>query len=144
MDTRRENHVLRVAAVLLLGLVLADVVRTSGQTQRLPGPGTGIVDVKVVDDARVVQQGEWRVAQQGEWRVAQQGDWRVGVTGTVSTLPTMPPVIKVNGRYTVRWSLSEKEDARDVTVRELHPSGWARVGGDEWVNLAAAIAIIHR
>ena len=136
MDTRRENRVLRIAVVILLGVVLADVVRTSGQTQRLPGPGTGIVDVKVVDDARVVQQGEWRVAQQGEWRV--------GVTGTVATLPPMPPLIKVNGKYTVRWSAGAKDDARDVTVRELHPSGWARVGADEWVNLAAAIAIAER
>ena len=132
MDTRRENRVLRVAVVVLGGLLLADAGRTSGQTQRLPGPGTGIVDVKVVEGARVEQQGEWRVGQQGEWRV--------GVTGTVATLPAMPPGMKVNGRYTVRWSA----EGRDVTVRELHPSGWARVGADEWVNLATAIGITAR
>ena len=148
MDSRRENRVLRIAVVILLGLLLADVVRTSGQSQqRLPGPGTGIVDVKVVDDARVVQQGEWRVAQQGEWRVAQQGDWRVGVTGTVATLPVSPPFVAVNRTYNIRWGGST--DWTPIAVREIHHSGWLRVEvpGERdtwWINLAHAAAVTHR
>ena len=140
-STRRENRILRVAVALLAGALLADVVTTGQQTQRLPGPGSGIVDVEVVKEAQVAaaQRGDWRVAQQGDWRVAQQGDWRV--QGTVATLPSMPRFLKVGGVYAVRGPSLEMV----ATVRELHESGWALVSDEmrqeHWINVAAMSSV---
>jgi hypothetical protein len=134
MDLRRENRVLRLAVIILFALLLTGVATGDGQSQRLPGPGTGVVDVSVVNDARV------NAVQHGEWRVAQQGDWRVGVQGTVATLPAMPPNLR-SGKYVVRWP--GHTTTEELTVHELHPSGWARAGG-RWVNLAAAVSLEAR
>jgi hypothetical protein len=141
MDVRRENRVLRIAVVVLFCALAADVaVSEPGrrgpdeggpQNQRLPGPGSGVVDVTVSNTPAV--------AQHGEWRVAQQGDWRVGVQGTVATLPAMPPHLKAGGRYLVRWSGGDAYE--EITVEELHPSGWARIGRARWVNLAQAATL---
>jgi hypothetical protein len=131
MDLRRENRVLRIAVGILFALLLTGVATGDGQSQRLPGPGTGVVDVSVVNDARV------NAAQHGDWRVAQQGDWRVGVQGTVATLPAMPPSLR-SGKYVVRWP--GQTETEELTVHELHPSGWARTGR-RWVNLATAVSL---
>ncbi len=132
-STRRENRILRVAVALLVCGLLADVAATGQQTQRLPGPGSGIVDVEVVKEAQVA------AAQRGEWRVGQQGDWRVH--GTVATLPSMPRFLKVGGVYAVRGPSLEMV----ATVRELHESGWALVSDElrqeHWINLAAMSSI---
>lgn len=137
--TLRENRVLRVLVVLLLAVVGGDVATSDGQqSQRLPGPGSGVVDVQLVREADVA------AAQRGDWRVSQQGEWRVGVTGTVATLPGMPPILKVGGTYAVRGPSLEML----ATVRQLHPSGWARVSDDArqdlWINLAAMSSIRER
>ena len=135
-STRRENRVLRVVVALLFCGLLADEASTVQQTQRLPGPGSGIVDVEVVKEAQVA------AAQRGEWRVSQQGDWRV--QGTVATLPSMPRFIKVGGVYAVRGPSLEMV----ATVRELHASGWALVSDEmrqqHWINLAAMSSIRER
>ena len=132
-STRRENRILRVAVALLVGGLLSDVVATGQQTQRLPGPGSGIVDVEVVKEALVA------AAQRGEWRVGQQGDWRV--QGTVATLPSMPRFLKVGGVYAVRGPSLEMV----ATVRELHESGWALVSDElrqeHWINLATMSSV---
>jgi len=132
---RRENRVLRIAVALLFCGLLADVATTGEQAQRLPGSGSGVVDVTVVGEAQVA------AAQRGEWRAAQQGDWRVGVTGTVATIPAMPPILKVGGVYVVRGPSLEML----ATIRELHPSGWALVSDEtrqqHWINLAAMSSI---
>ncbi len=135
---RRENRVLRIAVAVLFCGLLADVATTGEQTQRLPGPGSGVVDVHVAGEADVA------AAQRGEWRVGQQGEWRVGVRGTVATLPAMPPIVKVGGVYTVRGPSLEMV----VTVRQLHESGWALVSDEirqqHWINLAAMSSIHAR
>lgn len=138
-STQRENRVLRALVVLLLGVAVGDVVVGDGQQgQRVPSLGTGIVDVQLVKEAEVA------AAQRGEWRVAQHGEWRVGVTGSVATLPAMPPIVKVGGTYAVRGPSLEMV----ATVRQLHPSGWARVSDearqDLWINLAAMSSIRAR
>jgi hypothetical protein len=131
----RENRVLKVAVVVLLCALGADV-GTSGQRsqgQLLPGPGTGIVDV--------AQSGEWRVGQHGEWRMGQQGDWQVDVTGTVVAVPSMPNMVTVNRAYTIHW---DHVNAERVTVREIHPGGWVRVESgktERWINLTRAVSI---
>jgi hypothetical protein len=92
--------------------------------------GAGVVPVKVTDEVRVTQH--------GEWKVAQQGDWRVGVTGTVVAIPAMPNLVAVNRTYTVYW---DHVNTDRVTVREIHTSGWARVeitGVERWINLTRA------
>lgn len=142
MDSlRRENRVLRVAILVLFCALAADVGTSGNQSQRLPGPGSGIVDVAVVNEPGITQRGEWKVAQQGEWRVAQQGDWRVG--GTVVAIPAMPDLVTANRSYDIYWN--HENAANRVTVREVHTSGWARVvyaGGQErWVNLSRAVSI---
>jgi hypothetical protein len=137
---KRENGVLRVAVVVLFCALAADV-GTTQQGQRLPGPGTGIVDVLVLNEPGVAQRGDWKVAQHGEWRMAQQGDWRVDVTGTVVANPSMPNLVTVNRSYTIYW---DHVNAERVTVREIHPSGWARVDigkASRWVNLTRAVSI---
>jgi hypothetical protein len=130
---KRENRVLRVAVAVLFCALAADAVTSGDQTQRVPGPGSGIVDVKVVNEAGVTQRGEWKVTQQGEWRV--------GVTGTVVAMPAMPNLAAVNRTYSIYW---DRETADRVTVREIHPSGWARVdigGAERWVNLTRVASI---
>jgi hypothetical protein len=131
---QRENRILRTA-VVILACILAGAAASGTQTQRLPGPGSGVVDVSVVREAHVA------AAQRGEWRVGQQGEWRVGVQGTVAMLPAMPRIINVGGVYAVRGPSFEMV----VTVRELHESGWARVSDqmkqEHWVNLAAMTSI---
>jgi hypothetical protein len=133
---QRENRILRIAVVILVCIVLAGAAATGAQqSQRLPGPGSGIVDVRVLEGASVA------AAQQGEWRVGQQGEWRVGVQGAVATLPAMPRIIRVGGVYAVRGPSLEMV----ATVRELHESGWARVSDElkqeYWINLAAMSSI---
>lgn len=131
----RENRVLRILVVVLFAaFAVDDVMSGQDQGQRLPGPGSGVVPVRVTDEARV--------AQHGDWKVAQQGDWKVGVQGSVATTPVMPPFLAVNRTYSVYWA---HETAEQLVVRELHPSGWARVdvrGRERWVNLTQAIAIL--
>jgi hypothetical protein len=131
---QRENRILRVSVVILAS-ILAGAAAGATQTQRLPGPGSGVVDVSVVREASVA------AAQRGEWRVGQQGEWRIGVQGTVATLPAMPRIFKVGGVYAVRGPSLEMV----VTVRELHESGWALVSDEvkqeHWINLAAMTSI---
>jgi hypothetical protein len=139
---RRENRVLRVAVVLLSCVVVGGVATSDGQQgQRFPGPGTGVVDVQLVREAEVA------AAQRGPWNVGQQGEWRVGVIGSVATLPAMPPVVKRGGTYAVRGPGLEASPWT-VTVRELHPSGWARIDDEahqeHWINLAAMSSIRER
>jgi hypothetical protein len=148
----RENRRLRAVVVLLLCVVAAQGViagyqkvgstaERQGAAQRFPGPGSGVVDVSVVNDAvRVTQEGDWRIAQQGDWRVAQQGEWRVGVRGTVTTAPTRLHFLDVGSVYAFQWSQNWIEVA---TVREVHASGWVRIGR-RWVNPANAIGIDPR
>lgn len=138
MEPRRESRILRTAVVLLFGVVCGQVVATVGQTQRLPGPGSGVVDVNVINDARVTaaQSGEWRVTQLGTWAVTQQGAWRVTLQDT------MPSLLKPGRRLEVRWPGREPEM---ITVTDVHSSGWALArsadGKIRWVNLPAAISI---
>lgn len=138
--TVRENRVLRVLVVLLLGVVAGDVVTSDGQ-QRVPGLGSGVVDVRAVGDVPVAQRGEWRVAQAGEWRTSVVGS--VVVTGTVATRPAMPRMLSVGGAYAVRGPSIDTV----VTIRELHESGWALViadTGQQWINLAVMSSIRAR
>lgn len=145
------NRILKGAVIVLLCVAAVQLVRTGesqaaaagaqrGATQPFPGPGSGVVDVNVVNDLRVIQQGEWRAVQLGEWRVAQQGDWRVGVQGNVTTVPMALPFFKVGSRYTFQWAEHWFETG---TVREMHASGWVRLDS-RWVNPANAIAIEPR
>jgi hypothetical protein len=136
---RRENRVLRGAVVLLACVVFGEVMTSDArQGQKLPGPGTGVVDVQLVREAEVA------AAQRGDWRVAQQGEWRVGVTGSVATLPAMPPIVHKDGVYILGGPSVEMV----ATIRELHPSGWARVSDEtrqqHWINLAAMTSIRER
>ena len=93
--------------------------------QRVPGPGSGVVPIKLADEAM---------------RVVQHGDWKVGVQGTVEMVPSMPPVFSVGRTYEVQWDQATTEV---VTLRELHGSGWARVEGrgERWMNLTQARTI---
>lgn len=136
-----------VGIVLAVGvLVLAAAAVGARQGQPLPGLGSGVVPVDLVREAIVsaAQRGEWRVGQQGDWRVAQLGDWRVGVLGTVATQPAAPPFVRVGGTYQVRGASVDMV----ATVRDLHPSGWARVTDagrqEHWINLAAMSSITPR
>jgi hypothetical protein len=139
MELRRENRILRVAVVVLFAAVVAGWSPAGGQAQRLPGPGSGVVEVSLANDGRV------NAAQLGEWRVAQQGEWRASVQGTVATLPSMPPILRVGGRYEIRWP---GRDPDVLTIGELHPSGWARVttwdNRVHWINLTTAVSLAPR
>jgi hypothetical protein len=135
-----ENRMLKVAALVLFCALAAGVGTSGSQTQRLPGPGTGVVDVRVVNEPGTTQSGDWKVAQQGEWKV--------GVTGTVVALPAMPNLVSANRSYMIYW---DQANAERVTVLEIHPSGWARVentraangnGQPRWVNLSRAASIV--
>lgn len=140
MDVRHQNRILRIALLILIAALVAEWLPARGQAQRLPGPGSGVVDVSLVNDARV------NAVQHGEWRVTQQGEWRANVQGTVATLPSMPPVIRAGERYFIQWP---GHDGHVATLVALHPSGWAqvRVAGDtkdSWMNLTVAARIIPR
>lgn len=126
MDPRRENRVLRALVVLLVGVLFAQASASGRQAQKFPGPGSGIVDVNLVNVARVT--------------AAQRGEWQVGVQGSVATMPAMPPLLKAGQRYEIRWPARDPEI---VTLAELHPSGWARAGS-RWVNLTTAVSIEPR
>jgi hypothetical protein len=150
-----ENRILKVAVVLLVCVAAAgagitgsqrsaNATEQHGAVQRLPGAGSGVVDVSVVNNAvDVRQQGDWRVAQQGDWRVVQQGDWRVGVQGTVTTTAPALPFLNVGATYTFQWA----EHWNEVNVvREIHPSGWVRVDSSDpsrtrWINPSQAASI---
>jgi hypothetical protein len=139
---QRDTRILMMALVIVAS-ILAGAAVGARQTQPLPGFGSGVVPVDVVREAIVsaAQRGEWRVGQQGEWRVGQLGDWRVGVHGTVATQPAAPPFVRVGGVYQLRGASVDMV----ATVRDLHPSGWARVSDagrqEHWVNLAVMSSI---
>lgn len=134
-----EKYVLRLAVVALMCVAAAQTVRTRGQTQPLPGPGKGVVDVAVVNEVKAL------ATQAGPWRVAagQDGMWKVGVQGTVTTAPVAPDFLRVGGTYSFQWA---EHWAEVGTVREIHPSGWVRIDSPgrsrgRWLNPAQATSI---
>jgi hypothetical protein len=133
MDRRRLG-------MLLAGTVAVTWVGLSAQQemQPRPGPGTGVMNVAVVNHPAVT------AAQSGEWRMSVANVADVRVANTVATTLMVPRFVQTGRMYAITWATGEREQ---ITVRELGEDGWIRVDqspGSRWVNLGTARAIEDR
>ena len=113
---------------------LTYAVASAGQEVRpVPGPGTGIVNVRGTVDighAVTVQQGS---------------DWRVSLNGVpdVRVVSNTPPeFLSARRSYQITWVSGQSEN---VTALEIGLRGWVRVeaanGRRRWINIAQAQAV---
>ena len=127
---RREWTVLM--AVVIAGLVWMQV-SAQQEVQSRPGPGSGMMDVRVVNHPAVT------AAQSGAWEVGLSRPADVRLINTVSL--TRPYFIQLNTSYRVSWTAGESETVRVV---EAGGGGWVQVssaGGMRWINLDLARSI---
>ena len=127
----RSAIVLTVIGVAaLLGAALA-----GQQTQPFPGPGTGIVPVKVQGPVDV------SAAQIGEWKVLIDKTADVRVANTPPVHIAVPDFVKAGTSYTVSWATGKQEK---VEVKQVGATGSIRTvreGRPRSINLAAARAV---
>jgi hypothetical protein len=118
---------MRTQAAIVVVIVAAASVwarSSSGQVQAVPGPGTGVVNVRGAVDIANVPVVE----------AVQRGEWRVAVTNP-SVVLAPHPFLRLGGRYDVTWPVGEKET---IVVGQTGPGGWVRVdtpGKHRWINL---------
>ena len=101
-----------------------------------PGPGSGVMDVNVVNHPAVT--------------AAQSGDWRVTLANTAMVRVANTPVVTVEGpsfvvrgsAYRVTW---ENEQTDTVKIVSVQSNGWVQVensgGRARWINLNNARSV---
>lgn len=126
---------LSIGASFLVGLGDA----TGQQTQRMPGPGSGIVPVS--GTVEIGNTPSVKATQLGDWRVSIGNQADVRVTNTPVVNIAIPDMVKKGTRYSITWATGEQET---VAVTQVGSSGWVRVERDgrvRWINLSSARAI---
>ena len=130
---RLLTSLLTVLAVLWVG------VTAQQEMQSRPGPGSGTMNVNVVNRAQVT------ATQGGEWRVVLANAPDVQVTNVVPVTIEPPQFVVVGATSRVTWTTGEVET---VTVRQLARGGWIRVdtqgAGGRWINLQTARSVETR
>ena len=119
-----------VAAIFWAG------VAAQQEVQSRPGPGTGLMNVNVVNHPAVT------AAQSGEWQMAVTNVPNVRLANAVVvTAVQAPRFITTSRTYVITWATGEKER---IVPREMLDNGWIRVEhapGDKWINLESARSI---
>lgn len=120
-----------------LGLAGALWIGVSAQQemQARPGPGSGVMDVRVINHPAVT------AAQSGAWEVSLARPADVRVINSPSVAVSRPYFLQLNVTYRVRWSATETETVRVVGAGG---GGWVEVSGasgDRWINLDQARSV---
>ena len=113
-------------------------VATGRQTQRMPGPGSGVVPVS--GTVEIGNTPMVKAAQQGDWKVTVGNQADVRITNTPLVTIAAPDFLKKSGRYSVTWASGEQET---IVVTQAG-TGWVRTERDgrvRWMNLASARAV---
>jgi hypothetical protein len=128
-----------VAGLGSLALFVAGAgVATERQTQRMPGPGSGIVPLS--GTVEIGNTPMVKATQQGDWKVTLGSQADVRVTNTPLVSIAAPDFLKKGGRYSITWATGEQES---IVVTQAG-TGWVRTERDgrvRWVNLASARTI---
>jgi hypothetical protein len=126
-------------AVIVGTLTLAGAlwigVSAQQEMQARPGPGSGVMDVRVINHPAVT------AAQSGAWEVALAAPADVRVINNANVTVSRPSFVQLNTRYRVTWSATETETVRVVAAAS---GGWVQVsssGGDRWINLDQARSV---
>lgn len=134
---------MRRSSAVVMGLAILGGAgwAASGQVQRVPGPGTGVVTV--TGEVNVVNRPAVDAAQQGEWKVSVANTAPVTVTNTPSVTVALPIPLRRGVRYEIAWPTGEREV---IVPAQAGATTWVRVErsattGPRWVNVAAARAI---
>jgi hypothetical protein len=122
---------------LLAGAFAAVVwagVSAQQEMQSRPGPGSGVMNVSVVNHPAVT------AAQSGEWRVSIDNVPDVRVANTAKVSVKLPDFVARGRNYLVIWTAGESEK---ISVREVGEDGWVQVesANPRWVNLREARSI---
>lgn len=123
-----------IAAVVVSALWAG--VEAQQEMRSRPGPGSGIMEVSVVNHPAVT------AAQSGEWRVSLADTADVRITNTPSVVLDSPSFLTRGSSYRVTWENEQTETVKVVFVR---PNGWVQVENSgarsRWINLNNARAV---
>lgn len=129
----------RTGQAILAGTLAAAVwvgVSAQQEMQSRPGPGSGVMNVNVVNHPAVT------AAQNGEWRVAIDNVPTVRLASPARVSVNVPEFVVKGRTYLVTWSDGTSET---ITVQEISEDGWIQISGKtRWVNLGTARAIDAR
>ena len=122
------------SAIILVVAILAGVTWAAAQqeVQSRPGPGSGVMDVRVINHPAVT------AAQSGAWEVGLSRPADARIIGMPNVTVSRPYFIQVNTTYVVTWSATDSEK---VTITEAGGGGWVQVKGSRWINLDQARSV---
>ena len=128
------------ARIGVVGLLAAAVLWVGASAQQevqpRPGPGSGLVNVNVLNRPAVLaeQIGDWHVS------IARMPDVRIANTATVAV--QLPAFAQKGSKYVVTWPGGESER---IAISGLGEDGWVQVDntgrGKRWLNLRNARAL---
>ena len=129
----------RMGQVMLAVTLAAAVwvgVSAQQEMQSRPGPGSGVMNVNVVNHPAVT------ASQNGEWRVAIDNVPTVRLASPARVSVNVPEFVVKGRTYLVTWGDGTTET---ITVQEISEDGWIQISGrTRWVNLGTARAIDAR
>ena len=122
------------SVIILVLAMLAGVTWTAAQqeVQSRPGPGSGVMDVRVINHPAVT------AAQSGAWEVGLSRPADARIIGMPNVTVSRPYFIQLNTAYRVTWSAADSEE---VTITEAGGGGWVKVKGSRWINLDQARSV---
>ncbi|HXW04180.1 MAG TPA: hypothetical protein VD833_03030 [Vicinamibacterales bacterium] len=127
MYTRPAAAALTLAAGIGVGLL-------AQETQRFPGPTTGIV--RVAGSVDVGNTPTVLARQSGEWKIGLAGPPDVRVTNVPTVSIATPDFLRAGSRWRLTWAGGNSEV---VEIVRTSPGGWVQVGAGgrvRWINLA--------
>lgn len=121
-------------AALAIGAAGAIWIGVAAQQEMLPrpGPGSGRVDVNVINRPAV------EASQSGDWRVALVEPADVRIVNQPQVTMAGPAFMQAGRKYRVTWADGQTES---VAVAAVQGAGWVQVettGRDRWLNAAVA------
>jgi hypothetical protein len=122
------------SAIILVVAMLAGVTWATAQqeVQSRPGPGSGVMDVRVINHPAVT------AAQSGAWEVGLSRPADARIIGMPNVTVSRPYFIQLNTTYLVTWSAADSEE---VTITEAGGGGWVKVKDSRWINLDQARSV---
>jgi hypothetical protein len=123
-----------VVATLAAAALLWVAVSAQQEMSPRPGPGSGVMKVKVTNTPEVMVTNTPAVQQHGPWQVAINNTPSVKVTEVPA-----PGFLRTGARYRITW-VDGSTDI--VTISSISTNGWIEVERSRrWINLTSARSI---
>ena len=129
-----NSKVLLIVGMCVTGALWAGV-SAQQEMQARPGPGSGVMNVNVINHPAVT------AAQSGEWQVSLTRPADVRITNNPNITVSNAYFLARGTAYRITWSGEERET---VTVTEVGGGGWVQVqsaGARRWINVSIARVI---